>query len=259
MQTGSWRVVLAVGTVCGFAWMARGEQAAPTPVGATLDMPVLSAYVWRGQVINDEAVVQPSLTVTKGGFSLNAWGNLNLTDAVTDDAMEFSEIDLTAAYSYKVGAVGLGAGYIEYLFPQQTLNAEAYPGTREVYASIGLPDLVVVPSLSVYYDFDEAQGVYAVASLGYTHACAERLSLALNTSIGFASEDYNAYYFGVDEAAFNDVNAGAALTWKVCDTLSITPAVQYTMLVDGDIRDAAGGLYKDKDQVVGSLRLSYTF
>jgi hypothetical protein len=63
----------------------------------------------------------------------------------------------------------------------------------------------------------------------------------------------------VDEAALNDANFGASLAWSPCSCLTVTPAYQYTMLVDSDIEDGAAGLYKDKDGAIVSLKATYTF
>jgi hypothetical protein len=243
---------------------ALGFAAEDVKVGASGDLTALSAYVWRGQVLNDEAVIQPAATIAKGWFALNAWGNFNLTDAATGDSAEFSEVDLTLSYNRAVGPATLGAGLIEYLFPNQTLVAAdgtgaGYPGTREAYLSASLPGLPVVPSVTVYYDFGEADSFYALGALAYSAKLADAVSLGLSTSLGYAAADYNAFYFGVDEAALNDANFGASLAWSPCSCLTVTPAYQYTMLVDSDIEDGAAGLYKDKDGAIVSLKATYTF
>jgi hypothetical protein len=243
---------------------ALGFAADDITVGATADVSALSAYVWRGQVLNDEAVIQPAATITKGGFAVNTWGNYNLTDEATGDSGVFSEVDLTVSYSRTVGPVGLGGGVIEYLFPNQTLvtadgTGVGYPGTREAYLSANLPGLLIVPSLAVYYDFDEADSFYGLASLGYSTKLGETVNMGLSASLGYGASDYNAFYFGVDDSALNDANFGTSLTWSPCSCLSLTPAYQYTMLVDSDIEDAAAGLYKDKDQHLVSVKATYTF
>jgi hypothetical protein len=229
-------------------------------------------------VLNDEAVVQPSLTVEKGGFSLNTWGNYNLTDGYgADQETDFGEIDLTIAYSCDVGPFSVGAGYIEYLFPHQAGEAgivqetaedgtivdvpvsKALEGTKEVYASVSYNDLPVTPALNVYYDIDAIEGFYANLSLGYEAELGESLALGLSGSIGFANSDYNEGYFGVDDDALNDANLGATLSYAVSKDLSLVPGVTYTWFLDSDIETAAEGIYQDKDQVVGSLKASYTF
>ncbi len=244
--------VLMTATVWGGAGTARAE--APTPATGLAEATLLNGYVWRGQVMNDEVVLQPSITLGKGAFTINTWGNMNLTDAVTEDAPDFSELDLTFGYSKTVGTVALGAGLIEYSFPNTT-----FANTREVYGSIGLPTLPVVPSLSVYYDFDEADGVYGLLSLGYSRSLMEKATLALFASLGAATAEYNSFYFGVDESALNDLNVGATLSIPVTKSLTITPGVQFTTLPDDEIKRAAGGLYKDKELLAGSLKASYVF
>lgn len=246
-------------TGVGMADEAKTEAPA---LAANTDLPVLSAYVWRGQVLNDEAVFQPALNMTKGGLGLNVWGNFNLTDAASDDP-EFSEIDLTLSYGGKVGSVGYGVGVIEYLFPNTTVTTDAgssaLPGTRELYVSLSLPDLPIVPAVSVYRDVDEADGTYASFSAGYCKSLADKLCLGLSASIGMADADYDRFYFGVDEAALNDANVGATLSYALLSNLTVTPGVQYTWLLDGDIKDGAEGLYKDTSEFVGSLKLNYVF
>jgi hypothetical protein len=238
-------VAMAAGLVTA-AFNARAAD-------VSADLPVLSGYVWRWQVLNDEPVVQPALNVVNGGFAVNAWGNFNTTDKVTGDA-DFSEIDLTVSYGGRIGAVGYGVGLIEYLFPNTT-----YSGTREAYVSVSLPDLFVVPSLSVYRDLDEADGFYASFGLSKTMAVADKTSLCLSASVGAGDEDYNAFYFGVEEAALNDVNVCASVAYAMTDKITVTPCLQYTWLPDSDIRDGAREVYLDDEQVVGGVKLSVIF
>jgi hypothetical protein len=248
---------MAVGTVRA----AEAETAVPV-VSVDADLPLYSAYVWRGQVLNDEPVFQPALNLTKGGFGFNAWGNCNLTD--TDMGKpDFSEIDLTLSYGRKVEQVGYGFGLIEYLFPHQTLSEGdriiAYPGTREVYIRLSLPDLAVVPTISVYRDIDEAKGTYASAGLSYSREFGKKLTFELTASLGIADKDYNAFYFGVDKTLLNDLTIGAALTCKLRDNLSITPGLSYARFPDADIRESAKDLYYDNSQLTCYLNLNYVF
>jgi len=243
----------------GSASLATAQEAA-APVTGLAEATFANGYVWRGQVYNNEAVMQPSFTLGKGAFTINAWGNMNLTDSITDDHGDFSELDLTFGYSKTVGPVAMGAGYIEYSFPNT-----AFSGTREVYASVGLPGLPVVPTLMVNYDFDEADGVYGSLALAYSHSIADKATLGLFASLGMATSGYNTFYFGVDDTALNDLNVGVSLAIPVTKSLTITPAVQYTCLPDSDIEDGAAGvgdepgLYLEKDFVLASIKASYVF
>ena len=55
---------------------------------------LVSSYVWRGQY-QTGASFQPTLGIAAGGFSLTAWGSVDIT------GKEKKEVDLTAAYSFK--------------------------------------------------------------------------------------------------------------------------------------------------------------
>lgn len=55
---------------------------------------LVSSYIWRGNY-NAGASLQPTLGMRAGGFSLTAWGSVDL------NAFDYKELDLTA--SYRVG------------------------------------------------------------------------------------------------------------------------------------------------------------
>ena len=253
---------LLAGAVCLGIGSARAEEAAP--VTAALDVPVLSAYVWRGQVLNDEAVLQPSLTVSKNGFSINAWANYNAAGSYSgDNEGKFSEMDLTASYSYSAGPATLGLGIAQYTFPNQTIETEtgtaAYPETSEVFASIGLPEIPLAPTLTVYRDLDVIEGFYAVLGIGHSFTLTDNASLVASASLGAGDKDYNTGYFGEDKDALNDANVGLALPIAVLENLTIKPAVSYTYLPDSEIGDAGEAIYGDDNQLVGSVTASYAF
>ena len=252
---------LLAGAMCLGLGSAMAEEA--EPVAASLDLPVLSAYVWRGQVLTDEAVVQPSLTVSKNGFSINAWANYNAAGSYCgDNEKKFSEMDLTASYSYSVGPATLGLGIAQYTFPNQTLETEtggvAYPETSEAFASIGL-DIPLAPTLTVYRDLDSIEGFYAMLGVSHSFTLCDQASLVASASVGAGDKDYNTGYFGEDKDAMNDVNVGLALPITVLENLTIKPAVSYTYLPDSSISDAAEAVYGDDSHFVGSVTASYTF
>ena len=256
---------MMVGVVAGLLAVPGAVLA---EVSASLDVPVLSAYVWRGQVLNDEAVAQPSMTLSKSGFTFNYWQNVALTDAQTGDDLEFTEHDVSVSYNFTCPVTGAGItlGIVNYDFPNQSLpvgdegNISLVNDTREAFAVVGFSDVILKPTLSVYYDFKEADGFYGSLSIGHSvELVKDKASMDLAFSTGAGSSDYNAFYFGKDDDALNDGNVSLAIPFKPCSAVTLTPAVQYTWLWDSDIEDAADALYKDKEQVVASIKASYTF
>jgi hypothetical protein len=265
--------LVGVAALTAASSLGRAEEA---KVAATLDVPVLSAYVWRGQVLNDRPVLEPSLTVSKAGFSLNAWANYNLNNAYSsyaeDNKNDFSEADLTASYATTVGPtnfpISVGGGVAQYLFPNQTVTVtegtnttgKAYPGTREVYGTVGLPGLPLSPTLTVYYDFDAAEGFYGMLAVSQSFELVkDTAALVASASLGFGSQKYNEYYFAESKSALNDLVLGLAAPITLPAGWTLKPMIQYVTLPDSAIGDGAETLYGHKDRVVGSIAASYTF
>jgi hypothetical protein len=127
-------------TLAATALAAVGVLGADAGISASAEATLASAYVWRGLNLVDNPVFQPSVTLGSQGWSLSAWGNVELTNlnsgAYTihsDPEGAFTEVDLTLEYSLDLPLVSLAAGIIDYQFPGQGLNR-----TQELYVSAGL-------------------------------------------------------------------------------------------------------------------------
>ena len=255
--TKSGMMALLVGALAAGA-EARGEAVA----GVSVDVAVLSAYVWRGQVLNKDAVLQPGLTGSIGGFTANAWSSMNLAGTETDG--EFTEFDWTVAYSREVGPVELAAGVVQYTFPNSTVAGEdgsgaAYPGTVELFATAGMPGLPLGPSLGAYWDVDEIDGFYAVASIGHAFGLTEKATLELSASLGIGDKEYNEGYFGHGEAALNDLLLVARLPIEVGKNATLAPTIGYAALPDTELGDAAKEAYGEKEHWFGGVALGLSF
>ncbi len=214
-------IALAIVFSCGSAWAAD----------ATAAMDINSAYVWRGITVNDEAVLQPSMDVTSGGFGFNVWGNFDLTD--NDDTIEeyeFSEVDLTLSYSKSVGPVGIGVGIIEYMFPL------AGDGTRELYLSLDYEIISgLSASLATYWDTDEVNGSYTSLGLSYAMNPTEALEVSIGGSVAYADEKHAEFYSGGTDGGFHDYALTLGASYAVTDALSIGAGITYTDTMDEDV------------------------
>ena len=220
-------VVLILLALCGSAMAAEAT--------AALDMN--SAYVWRGITFNEGLVLQPSLDLTKGGLDINVWGNLDVDDYDdTLDSGEFSEVDLTASYGFKIQKLDIRVGLIQYLFP--TTEKSGTPGTREIFASLAYP---IVGGLSagadIYYDIDQYDAfAYTDLKLSYAYKVNDKLGLEGGVSAGYAGEDYTA---DGDPGLFDYkifVSASYTLTkaWSVGANLNYTDSLDKDKLPDQD-------------------------
>jgi outer membrane scaffolding protein for murein synthesis (MipA/OmpV family) len=57
--------------------------------------------------------------------------------------------------------------------------------------------------------------------------------------VSWGDSDYNSAYFGVDNSGFNALTLAAGAPFAIGDHLTITPGVNYSMLLDSDIERSA--------------------
>lgn len=215
-------------------------------------------YVWRGLVINDEAVLQPSLAATHnvthiGTFSFILWGNYDLTDYYGTQN-EFSEIDLIASYALPSGPLELEVGIIHYTFPNADFRA-----TTEVYINAGceLKSLPLTFSLGLYYDFDEIDGLYISGKIMSHITLIPKLALEMALSAGYADSGYNLGYFNFDDSACVDSQASMRLTYTISDSFSLSAGGQYMSLLDSALKDSVP--INNRNKLSGCLSLNFDF
>lgn len=222
-------------------------------IGASADF--FSKYVWRGQNLVDDWVLQPGAYVSYKDITASFWGNLDLTDENGYQG-EFSEIDLTLDYSGQVPGVDLlsySLGFINYDFPV----SGGVDDTWEVYWGFGL-DVPASPSVTVYHDVDEVNGTYLSFGIGHSIENLTELGLGvdLSASIGWGSASYNKSYWGPDKSELNDLVLSATFPFEVAG-FSVTPSVNYITLMGDDIR--APNTYRQNDVWFAGVGFSKEF
>lgn len=240
-----------------FHGSAPPASAEKLEISASLDL--CTHYVWRGLVINDTPVLQPSLTVSQiianvGTFSLNLWGNYDLTDA-NGTKNRLSEIDYIASYAFPNGAFGLEVGIIHYTFPVTTDEATTEAYIRAAYA---LEEIPLSFSLAVFYDFDEIEGFYFLGKIESLITLIPKLSLDLSFSTGYGDNAYVRGYFGLGEKSlFLDGVVSAVWTYKLSERISLSAGGQYMFLFN----DPRGQFLSDSNRrkFTGTISLNYDF
>lgn len=241
------RVLLASGTaaVVGFsASLSQAVEGVDVSVGGDLN----SAYVWRGQTINEDPVFQPSVDLAhESGLGLNIWGNLDIgdNDGQLEEDGEFSEVDLTASYAVPVEGLDLSVGAIYYIYPGSYESEDSL----EVFASLGHAVDAVSLGLDVYYDVDEYEDIYANLSASVNVPLTEDFSVDVGASIGYAGEDAS----GFSDDGLADWNVSLSTGTPLSDSCSLGAFIAYTDSVDDDVlvdqeTDVYGGI-----SVSGSL------
>lgn len=240
-------VILLSATAC----VNAAEATASEGMDFDLSLDFNSKNVWRGQVLSDDWVMQPAASLGLGNFTLGILGAVDLTDD-QDSEWDFTKVDYFIDYTAPLSeGIDFSVGYIYYDFDVPGLTGS----TNEFYGGLSF-DTVLNPSVTWFYDFDYANGSYIALGLGHTVALADDspLGLDLGLNLGWADSNYNEAYFGSDDSGFNDLTLSAGLPVEM-GTFTVTPVINYSMLLDSDVRDGA----RDNDVWYGGVGLSTSF
>jgi hypothetical protein len=220
---------------------------------------VISNYVWRGQKLSNSWIVQPSVSITYGGFGANIWANYDSdrAEATSTDTGhgEFTETDLTLNYSLSMDKFNFVAGYIYYAL-------EGANDTQEVYFSASYNTLIK-PTLTVYYDYDEGNGAFVIASIGQSFELPKGIALNLGAS---ASYNINNKVMGFDKdgkdfSNFYNAELSSSLNIPISKAVTLTPKVAYSFPLSSDAKEAIKKISDDgdKDIFYGGVNLTLSF
>jgi hypothetical protein len=227
------------------------------------DLKWSSAFAWRGLLINDEAVLQPSVTYSIDAFSINAWGSWDLTE--TGEPPLHTRLDLVLDYNmvddFQIVTIGVEA----HLYRDE--GVEPAQNTYEIFGSYTLNG-PLLPTLAIYYDVAEVNGLYGSFSVSHPiELGAVRLDLAARLGAGDA--EYVGFWFKLpedreaqtpayvpDDPAGLDLSVSAALGIPVWKKLTLTPEIEYMRLMNSELRTSRKAIADlDSDLVIFSLTL----
>lgn len=244
--------VMILVQVCSLGLVLAEEE-----VSIDLTADFYGKYIWRGQNLTDEPVFQPGVSASYKGFTVGAWGSMDLTDE-NDESGDFTEWDFYGGYAFDLTeGISAEVGAINYHFPS------AYPDTTEIYWALGFDELPLCPSVTVYHDIDAANGTYVSFGVGHTverlvdvgEGC--QMDLELGAGLGWGSSGYNEFYWGVDDSKLNDLQLTAALPISM-NGWTVSPSVNYSMVVSDELRESPN--YGSKsDNLYWGVSLSTSF
>lgn len=249
--------VLALAMVAILSVFTENIFAKEVKTSGYTSIDVMSNYVWRGQKLSNSWVIQPSVGITYGSFDANIWANYD-SDSVIDEGDghgEFTETDLTVSYTYSIDKLALTAGYIYYALTGTN-------DTQEIFIS-STYDMFLNPSLTIYYDYDEGQGAFIIASIGHSFNFIKDIPLEVSTS---ASYNINNKVMGFDEdgndfSNFYNAELSTSLSIQLSDVISVTPRVAYSFPLSNDAKEALSAISDDGDRDIfyGGINLTLSF
>lgn len=239
----------------------------------TAEVALVSSYVWRGQVLNNDFVIQPALTVAQSGFSFNIWGNYDLGSNVNGTSSDFSEIDLALAYTLplNINEMEIDVGVISYNFPANGDGGSSIgPSTTEVYARAKVLSWSdhVIPSVTFYGDVDKVDGTYILFDIVAPYEVSDVLAVAGGASAGWGNTSYNDHYWGYGpagsstskrDAGWNDYNLYANASYEILENLTASLNLTYTFLEGGAVESGAKANYENNEKFWGGFNLAYDF
>lgn len=187
---------------------------------------VISRYIWRGFDLNPykKPVFQPSMLYEFGnsGLSLNLWMSFSFANK------ELNETDLTLTYARKLSEqFSLEAGLIHYgwyFAPNFRFEDDT---SHEVFARVGMPEIVLQPAITIFYDFTNGDGFYVLLETGYSFEPLKFLEIDFSASLGYNGGQWLAE--GVDPG-FSDLNIGLSLAYA-WNEFRIIPFANYTFVL----------------------------
>ncbi len=199
-----------------------------------------SKYLWRGfDLSNGNPVVQGGVDVGFNGLTFSYWSNLDL------DTGEISETDFTIDYGFALSdLVAVGVGNVFY-------SLENAADTNELYLGVSL-DTLLAPTLTLYYDYDEAQkdGLFYTFSIAHELELAETLTLGLG---GLVSYNQQSDYSIGDYTGWHNYEFSATLDYALNGQVGISPYLIYSDAISAEAERVIA------DEFVGGITFSFNF
>lgn len=225
------------------------EKAGAEGVYGNASVDVLTNYVWRGQNLADDGVVQPSLTSTKDNLSLNVWSNYDLK------RNRNNEVDVTLNYSVETEGLSIDAGYIYY-------SLKDADDTQELYLSAAL-EMYLAPTMTLYFDFDEGDGAFLVMSIGHDVVIDESSSLHFGASASLNIENKVMGLDSKNDEFTNWYNSEitASYTTSIAKNIILEPKLAYSFAIshDGEYAIRSASVDNDDKEFYAGVNLTMNF
>jgi len=250
------KLLLAIVLSLSFCSYGFSQEGILPEIGLEItgDVSIFSQYIWRGFVLDRDAVVQPSMYISNtntkyGKVKIGVWSNQDLQNS---DNLKSEEFDYIFDYTYDFGKVALSVGHTYYDF------VDTSTFSREAYIGVTLPKLLFTPSFYFYRDYGSTEngggtGNYFLLSGAYSMPVfsikGNQVNLDLSAHVGF---NHNLFIDGDG----GDIAWKAGLTMPLTKNLKFTPNINYSVPF-GDLSSQDHG--NQKSRFYGGGTLVYIF
>lgn len=263
-------------SVAAYAQDAADAADAPeaeeaSAISATVSGEFLSAYLWKGQILNKDWVFQPDFFLSLPyNLSFELWATMDLTDSDTScypgTKGKWSEIDLALYYNLlSTGGWSLDVAGVYMTYPQDE-PTEDYDLQVALSKEIAFTDSVsLTPALTFRHRLSNHDDWNLTAAIAPSWKICDDLSLGVDCQIGYGGSYFISHSYGSkDESAFTHAQAIAKLCYSVTPKFSVGIEGGYSTIIDSDLRDDMTAVdeegnkpFDDVDCFFGGVCFSY--
>jgi hypothetical protein len=221
----------------------RAEAGAETPAQLTdkestftygAEMDFNSSYVWRGILLHDGRVWQPSAWISASRFTLTAWSNVAMTNRSGGGGLQSGGLTLTYDRDWKKLKI---ESALDAYTGQQAPDIEAR-NTMEGSLKLSYPAGPLRIFTTHSFDVLAYRGSYfGEAGLEYERQITKSAELTISVRSGWASARFNDVYICVNKSAFNLVGVEGSLTYNLGPRMYIRPHIQFSSITDRRLRE----------------------
>lgn len=186
-------------------------------------------YVWRGQYLDRDPVLQPGLTLSAAGFSVGYWSSWDMENV---DMLSSDESDYFASYSYTYDIFTLTGGHTWYSFPTAQTSSKEYFGSIAVNTFLS-------PVISYYHDYEDGKDLGQGRGDYYSLALSRTLDVykkyGINATLGGTVGYIDHQWINGTGWHFTPT---AAINIPVTKSMIVSPTIGYNF-TQGDLRDPA--------------------
>jgi opacity protein-like surface antigen len=247
--------VLVVAVVVCLVSMVSVAKAASDVTGDVY-IGMSNKYLFRGVDLSDNKwVSQFGADLSYKGFTLSYWSNL-LTKRFAGSptgfkAGDITETDITLNYNYSpIDLLSFNVGNTFY-------SLEALNDTNELYLKTTVNTLLS-PTLSIYWDYDEASkaGLFYTFGVGHTFAVNKNLGLNLGALVSYNQENWSV---SEDYSNWNNYELTTGLDYTITDKCKLSASYTYSNAISHKARVLGGaGLGINNESLYG-LKVAYNF
>jgi hypothetical protein len=245
----------------------------------TLDLSaaMVSQTEFRGVPQSDTGAFQVELSSTlpaRNGAVLGfeVFGNLDWSDENDGGALggdhggQFSRLDLEVSYTRLYQDLEFSTGLRSYSFPGVDRAMKIGAGgpfqgddTAALFASFGWEWRTLFPTLEVFWDFDQADGVYLRGSVSRGWQMDERTSAVIETWLGVTDGNHAEYAYGTDEGGLADLGLRGSMYYQWRPNVRVRGTLGGSTLLGSGLEDTLGDAGIDTDNLWAGIGLSWSW